>query len=71
MKLYLQDRKALLELPADIWIAEVCDRGLIVSNNRVRPYIAEYASVARAQDVMREIHEYYRDGKNSYTLPLE
>lgn len=71
MKLYLQDREAILELPSDIWVTGVAGKGLIVSSNRVRPYIAEYVSVARAQEIVREIYEYYRDGKNSYTLPLE
>ena len=71
MKLYLQDREAILELPSDIWVTGVAGKGLSVSSNRVRPYIAEYVSVARAQEIVREIYEYYRDGKNSYTLPLE
>lgn len=71
MKLYLQDREAILELPSDIWVTGVAGKGLIVSSNRVRPYIAEYATVERAKDVLNNIYQYYRDGKESYILPLE
>lgn len=71
MKLYIQNRDAVVELPRDLWVADVCSRGLIVSSNPVKPYIGEYSSVERAREVLREIFEYHRNGKNSYVLPKE
>lgn len=32
MKIYLQDRSAVIELPRDIWVAEMGKGGLIVSS---------------------------------------
>ena len=71
MKLYIQDRDAVIELPKDLWVVDVCSRGLIVSSNPVRPYIGEYPSVGRAREVLQEIFDYHRNGKNSYILPKE
>lgn len=71
MKIYLQDRSAVIELPRDIWVAEMGKGSLIVSSCGVRPYLGEYPTKERAVEVLKEIFEYHRAGKNSYIVPLE
>ena len=71
MKIYLQDRSGMIELPRDIWVASIGKGGLIVSSCSVRPYLGEYPTKARASEVLRDIFEYHRAGKNSYIMPQE
>ncbi len=54
-----------------MWVVRIGDRGLIVSSNSVRRYIGEYSSEDRAKEVLFEIFDYYRNGKNSYIVPKE
>jgi len=70
MKIYTQDRKAIIELPREVWATKNGNKGaLVVGTSYIAQYIGEYASLDRAKEIVREIFEYYRKGKNSYIMP--
>ncbi len=66
MKILTQNRKAVIELPREVWASEC---GSVVSTSYISPQIGEYASLDRAKEVVKEIFEYYRKGKDSYIMP--
>lgn len=70
MKLYTQDRRAIVEMPRELWVPE-CSNGIIVTSGYVNKYLGEYATVERAKEVLHEIFTSYEAGKSSYILPLE
>ena len=70
MKIYTQNRKAVVELPREVWAAGNGDeRALVVSTSYISPYLGEYNSIDRAKEVVKEIFDYHRNGKNSYIMP--
>ena len=72
MKIYTQDRERILEMPSNIWVVEYGSESLggIFSTSR-NPQLGEYKTKSRAREVLGEIFKYFRDGKNSYIMPLE
>lgn len=69
MKIYTQDRKAIIELPREVWAAENGDKALVVCTSYISPHIGKYDRFDRAKEVVKEIFDYYRNGKNSYIMP--
>lgn len=72
MKIYTQDRERILEMPSDIWVVEYGSEsfGGVFSTSR-NSQLGEYKTKSRAKEVVKEIFEYYRNGKSSYIMPLE
>lgn len=70
MKIYTQNRKAVVELPREVLVAENGNDGaLVVSTSYISPYMGTYSSIDRAKEVVKEIFDYHRNGKNSYIMP--
>lgn len=70
MKIYTQDRKAIIELPREVWATENGDMGaLVVGTSYIAPQFGCYATFDRAKEVVKEIFDYHRNGKNSYIMP--
>lgn len=70
MKIYTQDRRRVLEIPKEIWIT-VYRGGCGIFSTSLFPQLGEYETEERASEVLEEIFQYYRNGKNSYIMPLE
>lgn len=71
MKILLQDRQKIVEMPREIWIAENAEDCTIVGSAYITPYLGNYPTKQRAQEVIGQMFEYYRNGKNSYVMPTE
>ncbi len=71
MKILTQDRKRIIEMPREIWIVRISDQGWIYSTSYINAELAHYDTVGRADAVLKEIFQYYRNGKNSYIMPEE
>ena len=73
MKIFTQDRARIFDFSGDVWAVETPDGdGRIVADKvNVSPYIGTYKDAGRAGEVLKEIFQYYRDGKKSYIMPLE
>lgn len=70
MKILTQNRKAVIELPREVWaVKNGNDGALVACTSYIAPQIGKYDSLDRAKEIVREIFEYYRKGKNSYIMP--
>ncbi len=73
MVIYLQNRKGLCRMPKEVWTTNWTvrneEKGLIVCTGRNNPYMGTYATVERADEVLEEMFQYYRNGKKSYIMP--
>lgn len=70
MKIYTQNRERIVEMPLELRIVSGGTSSVIVGNGFKDPVLGKYTT-ARAKEVLREIFQYYRNGKNSYIMPLE
>ena len=70
MKIYTQNRERIVEMPVELRIVSGGASSVLVGNGFKEPVLGKYAP-ERAKDVLREIFQYYRNGKNSYIMPLE
>lgn len=71
MKIFIQDRRAVIDLPKDVWATQVPSGGYVCCTCHNFPYIGEYSTYERSLEVVHEIFEYYRNGKSSYIAPKE
>lgn len=81
MKIMIQDRTMIVEQPKQVYVTSNIGQskdengnfnknsGLIMSNNQRCLVMAEYHSVDRAMEVLKEIFEYQRRGKRTYYMP--
>lgn len=71
MKILTQDRSAMIELPKEIWAtcAGEDHRGLVVGTSDHSSTMGIYGSIDRALAVVKEIFDYYRNGKKTYVMP--
>ena len=69
MKIYTQDRKRIIEMPREIWVAEMSINGEIYSTAYINAHLGTYNNIDRAKEVVKEIFDYHRSGKNSYIMP--
>lgn len=61
-----------MEMPKEVWCAENGNQGsLIVCDSKIHAQIGAYKDMARGKEVINEIFQYYRNGKNSYIMPIE
>ena len=71
MKILNHDRARIFRFSGDVWATETPDGGHVVAEKvNGSPYIGTYKDIDRASEVLKEIFQYYRDGKKSYTMPL-
>lgn len=70
MKIYTQNRERIVEMPKDVRIAFGGSSSVITGSDHSDPVLGKYTT-ARAKEVLREIFQYYRNGKNSYIMPEE
>lgn len=71
MKIYTQDRKGVTEMPRELRVVTPGTAVFVVGCGLSVPVLASYKTEERAKEVVKEIFEYYRNGKNSYIMPLE
>jgi len=70
MKIYTQDRKAIIELPKEIWAtAYGLNRSAIIGTSYIAPSFGIYEGADRAAEILKEIFEYHRAGKKTYIMP--
>ncbi|MBQ8804165.1 MAG: hypothetical protein IJZ53_11060 [Tyzzerella sp.] len=71
MKIYTQDRRTMVELPREVWAAQVGpdNKGLVAATSYIAPQMGYYDTFDRAKEVVKEIFDYHRNGKNSYIMP--
>lgn len=70
MKILTQDRKAIIELPREIWAtAYGVGKSAVIGKSYIAPIIGIYEGEDRATEILKEIFEYYRNGKSSYIMP--
>lgn len=60
-----------MEQPREIWVTKSGKQGLIVSSSKTSPTLGTYENIQRAQEILEEIFQYHRNGKNSYVMPEE
>ena len=68
MKIYTQDRKRIIEMPKEVWITECGNVSFIISTSYSNPTLGTYET-SKAEDILKEMFDYYRNGKNSYIMP--
>ena len=68
MKIYTQDRKRIIEMPKEVWITECGSVSFIVGTSYSNPTLGTY-EVSKAEGILKEMFDYYRNGKNSYIMP--
>lgn len=71
MVIYLQNRKGITKMPKEVWVKQYGTKGVIVCTGRANPYIGEYESEERANEVLAEMFKYCQNGENSYVMPKE
>ena len=69
MRIYTQDRTAIIEMQKEVYITEISGSGCIMCTSVIRKELGTYESKKRAAEVLNEIFEYYRSGKSSYVMP--
>lgn len=69
MKLYLQDRQKIIDMPREVWVAESGEKYHIMGMSYISPVMATYDNEKIAKEVLNKMFEYYRNGKNSYVMP--
>ena len=70
MKILTQNREAVVELPREVWATQHGpERASVVSTSYISPHMGTYNSIDRAKEVVKEIFDYHRNGKNSYIMP--
>ncbi len=69
MKIYTQDRKRIIEMPREIWVTEMDNKGAIFSTAYINGHLGNYENEDRAKEVVKEIFDYHRNDKNSYIMP--
>ena len=71
MKILIQGRTAVIELPREVWTTGYGDEGHagVFSTSYISPCLGHYDSIGRAKAVVKEIFDYHRNGKNSYIMP--
>lgn len=82
MKIMIQNRKAIIEQPRQVWVNPIClgvvDEnspeevpGYIMSNSPKAPVLGEYKSITRAKEVLLDLFEAQRRGEINYCMPQE
>ena len=72
MKIFTQDRTRIFSFFGDVWTTETPAGGHVVAEKaNGSPYIGTYKDIDQASEVLKEIFQYYRNGKKSYIMPLE
>ena len=69
MKILLQDRQKIIEMPRELWIASYGETYGVIGNSYITPVLGLYEAQTRAQEVLQEIFESYQSGKCSYVMP--
>ena len=70
MKILLQDRQKIIEMPRELWITLYDGENYgILGNPYITPVLGLYKAETRAQEVLQEIFESYQSGKSSYIMP--
>lgn len=69
MKLYLQDRQKIIDMPREVWMTGNGVNYCIMGTSYISPVLAVYDNEKTAKEVLSKMFEYYRNGKNSYILP--
>ena len=70
MKILTQNRDAVIEIPREVWATQHGpERASVVSTSYISPHMGTYNSIDRAKEVVKEIFDYHRNGKNSYIMP--
>ena len=58
-------------MPHSLRISVGVDCAYIMADTYTTPTIGRYKDEGRAGEVLAEIFQYYRNGKNSYVMPKE
>lgn len=71
MKIMIQNRSVIMEMPRNVWVATegVDNNGIILCGSNRSPVIGLFKDTARAQEVLKEIFEFQRNGKMTYLVP--
>lgn len=69
MKLYLQDRQKIIDMPREVWMTGTEKEYYIMGTSYISPVLAVYDNEKIAKEVLNKMFEYYRNGKNSYVMP--
>ena len=69
MKIYLQDRQKIITMPKEVWATKNSKCYSIIVTSYITPILGNYETEQRAMEVLNQIFEYYRNGKNSYVMP--
>ena len=69
MKIYLQDRQKIITMPKEVWATKNGKCYSIIGTSYITPILGNYETEQRAMEVLNQIFEYYRNGKNSYVMP--
>lgn len=56
-------------MPREIWVTEMSTNGEIYGTAYINAHLGTYNNNDRAQEVVKEIFDYYRNGKKSYIMP--
>lgn len=71
MRILSQDRRAIVELPGEVWVTQVGEEhnGLIVADVEFMPYLGIYTDCKRASEVLTEIFEAYTKKERVFIMP--
>lgn len=71
MKIFSQDRQLIVDMPRELWVTRSGDNYIVIGTAYSFPTLGTYRTEERAREVLRQIFEYHRTGKNSYIMPEE
>ena len=69
MKIYLQDREKVVEMPREMWITKNGTYYSIMGTAYIVPVLGSYNGEERAKEILKQIFESYQNGKKSYVMP--
>lgn len=71
MKIFTQGRTCIIEMPKEVWCSSYGqeNRASVFSSSELSPALGDYKDIGRARAVVKEIFDYYRNGKKTYVMP--
>lgn len=71
MKIFLQDREKIVDMPREIWMSENRGQYSIIGTAYITPILGIYETEKKAKEVLNAIFEHYQDNERCYVMPLE
>lgn len=71
MKIFLQDRGKIIDMPREVWIGENGGYFTIFGTSYITPVLGNYKTEQRAKEVLDKMFDYYQENARCYVMPQE